>query len=515
MRKNYFLLLPLFGASTPAFATDLEPKNEIPSKPLNIVYIMTDDHSYQTMSCYDGRYNSTPGFDRIASEGMLFERGFVTNSISGPSRAVLMTGKHSHLNGFINNSSEFDGTQQTFPKLLQQAGYQTAIIGKWHLVTTPTGFDHWEIVPGQGSYYNPDFITADGKHREQGYITNIITDKSIEWLENRDKNKPFCLLVNHKAIHRIWMSDTTHLNDYEDVTFDIPETFWDNYEGRVAAEHQKQSIAKDMDLVYDLKMLHDSIDSPLKSGYGEIKRMNPQQLKAWDAVYQPLTEKFIEAKLSGDSLTMWKYQRYMRDYLKCVKSVDENVAKLYNYLETNDLLDNTVIIYTSDQGFYMGEHGWFDKRFIYEESLRTPLLIRLPNSIDAPRGVSSFELVQNLDYAPTILSLCNVEVPKDMQGLSMVNILKGKKYKWRDAVYYHYYEYPDEHRVHKHYGIRGERYKLANFYEIGDGVWELFDLQKDPSELKNVYNDPEYKKVRQEMHRKLNKLQKQYNDNTK
>lgn len=492
-------------------------------KPLNIIYIMTDDHSYQTMSCYDGRYNQTPNLDRLANEGLKFTNSFVSNSISGPSRAVLLTGKHSHKNGFMRNDGQaFDGTQQTFPKLLQGAGYQTAIIGKWHLGGTPTGFDHWDILPGQGSYYNPDFITPAGNRHHEGYVTNIITDKGIDYLEKRDKDKPFCLLLHHKAVHRIWMSDIPHLHWYEEVNFPLPETFWDDYTGRRAAAAQEMSIDKDMDLVYDLKMLDPGIDSRLKQAYihGEIARMTPQQRAEWDAVYGPLTQQFLADSLTGKELAEWKYQRYMRDYLKSVQSLDENIGRLLDYLKKEGLLENTLIVYTSDQGFYMGEHGWFDKRFMYEQSLRTPLLVRLPDSWDdkqIKRGREVPELVQNIDHAPTFLSLAGVKVPEDIQGVSLLPLFQNekevrKKNGWRTGLYYHYYEYPGEHAVRKHYGVRGERFKLIRFYGDDIETWEMYDTQRDPDELQNLYGDERYAKVQLMMHQQLKDLQKQYDD---
>lgn len=489
-------------------------KKSVPTteqKPVNVIYIMTDDHAFQAMSCYDGQLNSTPNLDRLANEGVRFTNSFVSNSISGPSRGVMITGKHSHMNGMIDNSVTFDGSQQTYPKLLQEAGYQTAMIGKWHLGGTPTGFDFWEILPGQGSYYNPDFITAQGRTHYDGYVTDVITDMGIDWIKERNKEKPFCMLLHHKAVHRIWMSDTTHLNDYEDVTFKLPETMYDHYVGRPAAAAQKMSIDKDMDLVYDLKMLDPAINSPLKSAYGEIKRMNPKQRAKWDSLYLPLTKDFIERDLKGQELVEWKFQRYMRDYLKCVKSLDENIGRLYAYLESEGLLENTLIIYTSDQGFYMGEHGWFDKRFMYEESMRTPLLMRQPNQWrGAARGVTIPELVQNIDYAPTILECARTNIPGDLQGLSLVPLLKGEKTKqWRDALYYHYYEFPGEHEVRRHYGVRTDRYKLIHFY--GDiESWEMYDLKRDPNELNNLYGTPEYAKVQQQLHTRLGELRQQY-----
>ncbi len=490
-------------------------------KPLNIIYIMTDDHSFQTISCYDGRYNRTPNLDRLAREGVRFDNSFVTNSISGPSRAVMITGKHSHKNGFLKNEGgvPFDGSQQTFPKLLQQGGYQTALIGKWHLMSTPTGFDHWEILPGQGSYYNPDFITPEGTHREHGYVTNLITDKGIDYLEHRDRSKPFCLLLHHKAVHRIWMSDTCDLGAFEDRTFPLPETFWDDYAGRPAAADQEMSIARDMDLAYDLKMVDSTIDTRLKGAYvhGELARMTPQQRAQWDSLYQPLIDRFVASGLSGRELTEWKYQRYMRDYLKSVKSLDDNIGRLMEYLEREGLLENTLVVYASDQGFYMGEHGWFDKRFMYEESLRTPLLMRLPDCwTGAKRGGEIEQMVQNIDYAPTFLTLAGVPVPEDMQGVSLVPLLRGERTKegWRDAIYYHYFEFPGEHRVRKHYGVRTDRYKLIHFYGHDIDTWELYDLKTDPAEMHNRYDDPKLAKVRARMHERLEELREQYDDRT-
>lgn len=503
--SNLVLLLPIVSlvASKTSFAQD---------KPLNIVYIMTDDHSQQTISCYDNRYISTPNIDALAANGVKFTNSFVCNSISGPSRAVLMTGKHSHKNGMIDNSTRFDNSQQTFPKLLQKAGYQTAIIGKWHLFGTPTGFNFWEILPGQGSYYNPDFITPSGNKRYDGYVTDVITNKSMEWLDGRDKDKPFCLMVHHKAVHRVWASDTTHLSMFEDKTFDIPKNFWDDYSSRDAALNQKMSIDKDMDLAYDLKIKDPKVKTRFGAPYGEYSRMNPSQKEAWDAVYQPITDDFMSKNLSGKELVEWKYQRYMKDYLKCVQSLDENIGRLMQYLKEEGLLENTIIVYASDQGFYMGEHGWFDKRFMYEESMRTPLVMQLPQSLKARGEIK--QMVQNIDYAPTFLDIAGVDIPEDIQGVSMLPILKGEKPKdWRNSLYYHYYEFPDEHNVHKHYGVRNERYKLIHFYDDGIDKWELFDLKKDKMEMNNVYDNPNYDKVKAVMHSELNKLRKQYDDN--
>lgn len=405
-------------AAPMAGCTASKSAEQTPEKPLNIVYIMTDDHTAQMMSCYDTRNIETPNLDRIARDGVRFTNSFVANSLSGPSRACLVTGKHSHKNGFLSNeTSVFDGTQPTFPKYLQQAGYETALFGKWHLETLPTGFDRWEIVPGQGDYYNPRIIRQEGDTVvEHGYLTNLITDKSLDWLENgRDKDKPFCLLIHHKAIHRDWLPDTCDLTAYEDVTFPLPANFYDDYAGRQAAAEQEMSIIKDMDLTYDLKMLSDTVNSHLKGSYlFNINRMDSAQRAAYDAFYVPLAKDFYANRPTGNELAEWKFQRYMKDYAKVVKSLDRNVGRVLDYLKEHDMLDNTLVIYTSDQGFYMGEHGWFDKRFMYEESLRTPLVMLLPEGMNRRGDIA--EMVQNIDHAPTFLEIAGVDVPADMQG---------------------------------------------------------------------------------------------------
>lgn len=503
----------LYGGmlSLSALAGCTEPVTE---KPLNIVYIMTDDHTAQMMSCYDKRYMETPNLDRIANDGVRFTNSFVANSLSGPSRACMITGKHSCENKFYDNSTcVFDASQQTFPKLLQKAGYQTALIGKWHLESLPTGFTYWEIVPGQGDYYNPDFITqTNDTIQKHGYITNLITDDALDWMENkRDKEKPFCLLIHHKAIHRNWMADTCNLALYEDKEFALPDNFFDDYNGREAAAAQEMSIVKDMDMIYDLKMLRPDKETRLKSLYESfIGRMDEGQRAAWDAFYGPVIDDFYQKNPQGKDLANWKFQRYMRDYMKTVKSLDDNVGRVLDYLEENGLLDNTLVVYTSDQGFYMGEHGWFDKRFMYEESMRTPLIMRLPKEFDRKGDIT--EMVQNIDYAPTFLELAGVKVPDDIQGVSLLPLLKGEKpADWRRSLYYHFYEYPAEHMVKRHYGVRTDRYKLIHFYNDID-AWELYDLEKDPAEMHNVINDPAYSEVLADMQAELKKLQIQYND---
>ena len=479
----------------------------------NIIYIMSDDHRYQAISAYGYRLNHTPNIDKLAEQGMLFNRAFVTNSICGPSRAVMLTGKHSHVNGFMDNHSTFDGSQQTVAKLMHDAGYQTAVVGKWHLISEPQGFDYWNIVPGQGEYYNPDFIENGVQKRVPGYITNITTDIVINWLDKRDKQKPFFLVYQQKAPHRNWMPEAKYYHLFDSTQFPVPANYFDDYSTRTKAAHdQEMEIATDMHPAYDLKL---SFDLPKEKQVGLAgmwqgiyNRLTPEEKKEWEVAYGPYIDAFNKANLTGSELAVWKYQRYMKDYLRCVQSVDDNVGRLMEYLKANGLDKNTIIIYTSDQGFYLGEHGWFDKRFMYEESFRTPLIVKWPGVTNKKMTTNS--MVQNLDFAETILDMAGLPVPSDMQGKSMVPVLKGKqKGNLHDALYYHFYE-NQEHKVAKHIGVRTDRYKLIFFYENNE--WELYDLQKDKTEMNNVYNDPEYKKVREEMQKQLSRLKQQYKD---
>ncbi|MEM9444507.1 MAG: sulfatase [Verrucomicrobiota bacterium] len=477
----------------------------------NIVFLFTDDHATQAISAYGGRLAEiapTPHFDKLANEGVLFQRCMVTNSICGPSRAVIQTGKHSHLNGFKTNEVRFDGSQQTFPKLFQKGGYQTAIIGKWHLVSKPQGYDHWDILPGQGHYYNPDFIKEDGKYRVNGYVTDIITEKAIKWLsEERDPNKPFILMVQHKAPHREWSPALEYLNAFDDVSIPEPDTLFDDYSGRgTAAREQDMSIAITMEWGKDLKVKEfEEAKKPLTKRI--LKRMSPEQLSKWNAAYDPKNKKMIEAKLEGKELVRWKYQRYLKDYLRCIKSVDDSVGELRAHLEELKLSENTVFIYSSDQGFYLGEHGWFDKRFMYDESFRTPLIVHWPG-ITKP-GTRNSDLVSNLDFAQTFLDIAGLEQPEDMQGRSMVPILKGATPKdWRKNLYYHYYEFPGFHSVKRHEGVYDGRYKLINFYDLGE--WELYDLETDPNEMQSQYSNPEYAEVIKRLHQELDSLRDKY-----
>ena len=486
-----------------------------PERP-NILFIFTDDHAFQALSAYGHDLIETPNLDRIARDGVIFTNSFVGNSISAPSRATLFTGKHSHANGQKTNADIFDGSQTTFPKLLQQAGYQTALIGKWHLQSDPTGFDYWNILPGQGSYYNPDFFEMGERKHYEGYVTNLVTDFSIDWLNKQwDREKPFLLMIQHKAVHREWMPDTTYFDEFRRAVYSLPETFYDDYQGRMAAAQQDMSIhTEKMDLVYDLKMAdsQNMIQTRMSQWYREgiYGRMTSGLRNRWDEHYLPIIEDFKAANLSGHELSEWKYQRYMQDYLACVRSLDENVGRLLNYLDENGLLDNTLVIYTSDQGFYLGEHGWFDKRFMYEESFRTPLLMHLPKGYGRNGEIN--EMVQNIDHAPSILDIVGLEIPSDMHGKSMVPLLKNKKIsQWRDALYYHYYEYPGEHSVKRHFGIFDGRYKLIRFYHDID-VWEFFDLEKDPLEIENQYSNPEYSTIIDGLKSRLRELMVEYQD---
>lgn len=504
MKKSLLIFAPTMLASMAAQAQHY-----------NVVYIMTDDHTAQMMSCYDHRFVETPNLDRIAQDGVKFVNSYVANSLSGPSRACMITGKHSHKNGFTNNEHGiFDGSQQTMPKLMQKAGYQTAIIGKWHLVSTPTGFDYYNILPAQGDYYNPNFINMDGSTtREQGYVTNIITDKAIDWMEHkRDKSKPFILFIHHKACHRAWLPELKYLHAYEDKTFELPANFYDDYEGREAAKTAEMQIGKHMDIVYDTKMFTPGAKTHLTDAYlGMVGRLDSRDRAEYDYFYDSLAIDFRNRKLTGKALTEFKYQRYMRDYAKVVKSLDDNVGRTLDYLKQAGLLDSTLVVYTSDQGFYMGEHGWFDKRFMYEESLNTPLVMRLPKGFNARGDIK--EMVQNIDYAPTFLQLAGAPVPADIQGVSLLPLLQGKHAKnWRKSIYYHYYEYPAEHAVKRHYGVRSsDGYKLLHFYN-DINKWELYDLNKDPHEMHNIYGQPGTEKLTKRLMNELVKLQKQYDD---
>jgi len=485
------------------------PQKQETQRP-NILFIMSDDHAFQAISAYGHGLNKTPNIDRLAEEGAIFTRACVTNSICAPSRAVLLTGKHSFLNGKVDNMFPFDWNQPNFPKLMQANGYQTAMIGKIHLDGIPQGFDFSMVLPGQGEYYNPDFLINGEKIRKEGYCTEIITETMLDWLKNkRDQSKPFCALYHQKAPHRNWLPAPKYLNLYDDITFDPPANFFDDYKGRGrAAREQEMEIDGHAQWGHDFKLIIDPNGD--STGFmRDLNRMNPEQRANWMAAYESENQEFLAKKLEGKELAIWKYNRYIKDYLRTIKSVDDGVGEVLDYLEETGLAENTIVIYTSDQGFYLGEHGWFDKRFMYEESFRTPLLVRFPKEIKL--GTKIDKLVQNLDFAPTFLDYAGIEIPEDMQGESFRDLVSGKTSEWRDAVYYTYYEYPSVHMVKRHYGVATDRYKLMHFYYDID-EWEMYDLETDPSEMKNIYNDPAYADVQKMMHQRLAELRTQYGD---
>jgi arylsulfatase A-like enzyme len=463
----------------------------------NIVLIFSDDHAYQAISAYGDprRLIETPNIDRLANEGLRFDRCLVPNSICGPCRAVVLTGKYSHLNGFVRNGNKFDGSQPTVAKYLQAAGYQTAIFGKWHLGTDPTGFDTWHVLPGQGAYYNPAMIRNGERVKHEGYTTDLITDFTVEWLQNHDKTQPFLLMMQHKAPHRNWQPALRHLGHDDDRRYPEPDTLFDDYRGRGKAEReQDMTIEKTMN-ASDLKL-------------NPPRQLTERQRKAWDAYYEPRNKAFRQANLQGDELIRWKYNRYMHDYLGCLKAVDESVGRLLNALDDAGLAENTLVIYSSDQGFYLGEHGWFDKRWIFEESLRTPMLARWPALIQG--GRVNRDLVSPLDFAETWLEAAGAEVPGDMQGLSLLPLFRGAAPRdWRKSFYYHYYEFPGAHSVRRHYGVVTDRYKLVHFYEPDVDSWELFDRLEDPRELLNVIDDQGYSRVKEDLTEELRRLRRE------
>lgn len=524
----------------------------------NIVYIMCDDHAYQCISAYGSALSKlapTPNIDRLAERGMRFDRAFVENSLSTPSRACLMTGQYSHQNGQRQLGEGIDTTRTFFTELLQEAGYQTAVVGKWHMGCDPKGFDYYHVYNDQGQYWNPQYRGTDTNNEfvvEEGYSTDLTTDHALDFIEHRDPSKPFCLLLHHKAPHRNWQANLKYLGMYDDVEFPMPENFYDDYATRGSAAHtQKMSVTRDMRWEQDFKVPEmldlnnpDSQDS-YNALMGEINRMTPEQRSAWGRYYFPRNRRLLEAQLKGKDLDNWKYQVYIRDYMSVIASVDESVGRVLDYLDKNGLTDNTMIVYTSDQGFYMGEHGWFDKRFMYEESLRTPLIVSYPGHTK-PGSVCN-RLVQNIDYAPTFLALAGAQQPKDMPGRSLVPVLdKGDNVKnWRQSIYYHYYDYPTYHMVRKHDGVRTDRYKLIHFYGKGglDAVpenkyqnvpgtreyatlkglesigyfepkdeavdyCELYDLQADPHEQNNIFGKPGTEKITKQLQRVLNKYRK-------
>ena len=493
------LLLPaILSCARAAIAEEAVAPATASRRPPNIVFIFSDDHAYQAISAYQDarRLIDTPHIDRIAADGMLFRRCVVPNSICGPSRATILTGKYSHLNGFYNNSnSRFDATQVTFPKLLQAAGYQTAVVGKWHLVSEPTGFDYWHILPGQGVYYNPPMIDNGRQVKHEGYTTDLITDISLDWLKQRDPDKPFLLMCQHKAPHREWEPALRHLRHDGDRVYPEPATLFDDYAGRGLAERDQDMTIADTMTDRDVKLIAPA-------------NLTAQQRAAWDAYYEPRNQKFRDAKLAGRDLVRWKYQRYLHDYLGCIKAVDESVGRLLAFLDEQKLAENTIVVYAADQGFYLGEHGWFDKRWIFEESLRTPCVVRWPG-VTKP-GSTSNDLVSNVDFAETFLDAAGIAIPPDMQGRSLKPVLAGDTpADWRKSFYYHYYEYPVPHRVRPHYGVVTDRFKLVRFYGPDTNYWELFDRQSDPHELTSVYGQADYAAAQAELEKELARLREE------
>ena len=483
------------------------------SKRPNIVFIFSDDHAVQAIGAYGSKVNRTPHIDRLAHEGALYVNSFCANSICGPSRACILTGKHSHLNGFLRNGDRFDGNQTTFPKILQKAGYKTALIGKWHLGTNPTGFNYWEILPGQGSYYNPDLIQMDGsRKRYQGYCTDLITDLALDWMKDqKESGEPFMLMCQHKAPHRNWSPHPRHFGRYKMGTIPEPASLFDDYSGRSKLLKENEMTLKDhFHWGHDTKFHGENqfTDHFKNLGNGEYRRMNAEQKAVWDSYYEPENQSFIHqmksGKLSEKEITQWKYQRYMHDYLGSVQAVDDSVGRILNYLDQNGLSENTLVIYSSDQGFYLGEHGWYDKRWMFEESLKMPFLVRWPGKVNP--GTRSEAMIQNIDYGPTFLDIAGVHVPTEMQGRSLKPLFENggnKTPDWRDAIYYAYYENAAVHEVPIHDGVRTERHKLMYFPRNRE--WNLYDLLTDPNEMKSLHKDPAYSNV-------LAGLQRRYND---
>ncbi|WP_075590952.1 sulfatase family protein [Labilibacter marinus] len=524
-RKSFFTVLLLWVITAIACKQSLNTKDQRP----NILFIMSDDHAYQAISAYSNHLIETPNIDRIAHEGMLFTNACVTNSICAPSRATILTGKHTHINGKINNIQPFDTTQVTFPQLFQQAGYETAMYGKLHFGNNPKGVDDFMILPDQGNYINPNFNTPKGDTTIVGYVSDIITDLTLNWLnKKRNKTKPFMMMYMHKAPHRPWWPSPHKFKEFAAKNFPEPVSLFDDYTNRgTAAKTAEMNLLTHMKYGHDSKIRPETINEmgeitpyvpPVEWGegfYGPYNRANAQQKSLYDPVIDSINTWFKNnwMKLSMEDKMRWKYQRYMQDYLACISSVDDNVGRVLDYLKESGLDKNTIVVYTSDQGFYLGEHGWFDKRFIYDESFKTPLLIRWPKQIKP--GTSCDEMVQNLDFAQTFLEAAQISAPSDMQGESLMPLLKGEDEKWtRDAVYYHYYEYPSVHMVKRHYGIVTKEYKLVHFYyDVNE--WELYNRKKDPQEMNNVYEDSNYQETVKELKAKLEDLRVKYKDSEK
>lgn len=506
-----FLLVAVASGSVAPVARGALPPQEptTPARP-NILLIVADDHAYQAVGAYGSVLNATPSIDRIADGGIRFERALVTNSLCAPSRAAILTGLYGHANGVRDNVSEFDGRQPTLPKMLRTAGYQTAAFGKWHLKSEPTGFDRWEVLPGQGHYYNPDLRTPEGTVRREGYVSDIVTDLTLDWLrEERDPERPFFVWLGHKAPHRNWMPGPEHLRTYAEENFPEPKTLFDDYATRVAADSQEMEIDRHMTLAYDLKVRPagpETAQWEQEFWEGMDERMTEAQRAEWNAAYDPRNREFLADPPTGDDLVRWKYNEYLKDYLATIASIDDNVGRLLDYLDESGLADNTLVVYTSDQGFYLGEHGWYDKRWIYEESLRTPMVMRWPGVI-AP-GSSSGELVSNVDLTPTFLEAAGLPEPDGLHGRSFAPILRGEaEGPHRDAFYYHYYEADGPHAVPLHYGVVTHDYKLIRYPELD--AWELFERATDPHEIRNRHGDPELAEVQERLEQELERLRRE------
>ena len=488
----------LHGAIVAAVAVALSQTNQGASRP-NIVFIMSDDHAAHAISAYGSRVNRTPNLDRLATEGMLFENVFATNSICTPSRATILTGQYSHLNG-VTVFNRFDSNRLTVATLLQQGGYHTGMIGKWHLGSDPQGFDRWNILPGQGVYMNPVFYTATSDTTYTGrYATDVITDLGLDFIAKRPRNKPFFLMLHHKAPHRPWEPDAAHRAPFVDKWIPEPSTFWDSYATRTDALHEnEQRVAKDMSN-RDLKL-------PPPEG------LTGDSLTRWLASKPEtvtVTRGNAQVTLTGEALARWKYQRYMQDYLATVQSVDDNVGRVLDYLDRNGLARNTIIIYTSDQGFFLGDHGMFDKRFMYEESLRMPFLVRWPAVIKA--GTRAKAMGLNLDFAETFLDAAGLRAPNEMQGRSLVPLMRGRTpANWRTSMYYRYYHDPGDHNTRAHYGVRTATHKLIYFWKKDQ--WELFDLVNDPLEMNNIYGQPGQEQLTATLKVELARLKREVRD---
>ncbi len=514
-------LFPLGMFLSMFFVFSCSEKDQEVAQAPNIIYIMADDHAEQAISAYGhpvSQLAPTPNIDRIAKEGALFKRNYCTNSLCGPSRAVVLTGLHSHINGFRMNGEQFDNNQRTFPKMLQKHNYTTALFGKWHIGGAPQGFDSWDILNDQGNYYNPEFIhESDSKDKkydtiiETGYATDLITEKALNFLKaNKDSGKPIMMMVHHKAPHRNWMPPLRYLHLFDSIQFPIPDSYYRHFEKQEASDDQLQTIYNDMYEGHDLRMSKEYGSTELAHNpwTRDFTRMNVEQRAIWDAAYLPKNNAFHKANLSGKALAEWKFQRYMQDYLATIRAVDDGVGVLLDYLDESGLSENTIVIYTTDQGFYLGENGWFDKRFMYEPSLVMPMVMRYPKGIKA--GTVIEDMTQNLDFAPTFLDYAGVPIPEDFQGKSLKSLVENNSEGvFRDAIYYHYYDFPAFHMVKRHYGVRTDRYKLMHFYDDND-QWELYDLEKDPTEANNRYGDEQYAEVQLQLYARLKELQAQY-----